>query len=131
MARTKTTPRVSLRFVEDLISRHLELEHELEALLAEKAELDAQLRSALDLSPGKRAETPAGTAMLVESDVVTYEPEALRERVSPELFERLTTRVVDKAHVEAAVRMGLLPAEVADEARKLQKRKPQLRVSRG
>ena len=131
MARTRTTPRVSLRFVEDLIARHLDLEHELEALQAEKTQLDAQLRSALDLSPDKRAETPAGTAMLVESDVVTYDPEALRERVSSELFERLTTRVVDKEHVEAAVRMGLLPAEVADEARKLQKRKPQLRVSRG
>ena len=32
MARARTTPRVSLRFVEDLIARHLELEHQLEAL---------------------------------------------------------------------------------------------------
>ena len=130
MAKTRAAPRVSLRFVEDLIARHLDLERELEALQAEKTTLDAQLRSALDLSPGKRAETDAGSAMLVESDVVTYDLDALRERVSPELFERLTSRVVAKAHVEAAVRMGLLPAEVADETRRQVKRKPQLRVSR-
>lgn len=130
MARTRTPPRVSLKFVDELIARHLDLERELDALQAEKAQLDAQLRSALDLSPGKRAETEAGSAMLVESDVITYDVEALRDRVSPELFERLTSRVVDKAHVEAAVRMGLLPAEVADETRRQVKRKPQLRVSR-
>ena len=41
MAKTRTTPRVSLRFVEDLIARHLELERQLEALQAEKARVDA------------------------------------------------------------------------------------------
>lgn len=129
MARTRTPPRVSLRFVEDLIARHLELDHQLELLQDEKAKLDEQLRVALDLSPGKRAETAAGEAMLVESDVVAYDLEALRERVGPELFERITSRVVDKARVEAALAMGLLSPEVADAARRRVKRKPQLRVS--
>jgi hypothetical protein len=131
MARTKPTPRVSLRFVDDLIARHLELSRQLEELQAEKSQLDEQLRIALDLSPGKRAETPSGTAMLVTSDVVTYDLDALRERVSGELFETLTTRIVDKAHVEAAVSLGLLKPEVADAARRQAKRKPQLRVTRG
>lgn len=129
MAKTRATPRVSLAFVDELIARHLDLERELDALQAEKSQLDAELRSALDLSPGKRADTAAGSAMLVESDVIHYDLDALQARVGPELFERLTTRSVDKARVEAAVRMGLLPAEVADAARRLVKRKPQLRVS--
>jgi len=129
MAKTRATSRVSLAFVDELISRHLDLERDLDALQAEKSQLDAKLRSALDLSPGKRADTAAGSAMLVESDVIHYDVDALRERVSSELFERLTTRSVDKTRMEAAVRMGLLPAEVADEARRLVKRKPQLRVS--
>jgi hypothetical protein len=119
-----------LHFVEDLIARHLELDRQLEVLQSEKSRLDEQLRSALDLSPGKRAETRAGDAMLVESDVVTYDFDALRERVSPELLEQLTTRVLDKARVEAAIAMGLLAPEVADAARRQVKRKPQLRVSR-
>lgn len=130
MARPRTAPRVSLHFVEDLIARHLELDRQLEVLQSEKSRLDEQLRSALDLSPGKRAETQAGDAMLVESDVVTYDFDALRERVSPELLKQLTTRVLDKARVEAAIAMGLLAPEVADAARRQVKRKPQLRVSR-
>ncbi len=130
MARTRTPPRVSLRFVEDLIARHLDLERQIEVLQAEKAQLDEQLRVALDLSPGKRAETAAGDAMLVSSDVVTYDVEALREQVGPDLFERLTTRMVDKVRLEAAVSLGLLPPEAADAARRQIKRKPQLRVSR-
>lgn len=130
MARPRSAPRVSLHFVEDLIARHLELERQLEVLKSEQSRLDEQLRSALDLSPGKRAETEAGDAMLVESDVMTYDLDALRESVSPELLERMTTRVLDKARVEAAIAMGLLAPEVADAARRQVKRKPQLRVSR-
>jgi hypothetical protein len=129
MPRTKQAPRVSLRFLEDLIARHLELVSQLEVLQAEKARLDEQLRVALDLSPDKRTETPVGKAMLVESDVVTYDVEVLRDLVPEDLFDRLTTRHVDRTHVEAAVAMGLLPPEVADEARRVFKRKPQLRVS--
>lgn len=131
MAKTKPTPRVSLHFVDDLIARHLELGRQLEELQAEKSQVDEQLRIALDLSPDKRAETPAGTAMLVTSDVVTYDLDALKERVSGELLETLTMRIVDKAHVEAAVSLGLLRQEVADAARRQAKRKPQLRVTRG
>lgn len=130
MARAKTTPRVSLRFVDELIARHLELERQLSELQAEKAQLDGQLRSALDLSPDKRAETEAGTAMLVESDVVTYDLDVLKQKLSPGLLDSLTSRTVDKARVEAALALGLLAPEVADAARRLTKRKPQLRVAR-
>lgn len=129
MARAKTTPRVSLRFIDELIARHLELDRQLSELQAEKARLDGQLRSALDLSPEKRAETEAGSAMLVESDVVTYDLDVLKERLSPGLLESLTRRTVDKTRVEAAIALGLLAPEIADEARRLQKRNPQLRVA--
>ena len=130
MARPRTSPRVSLHFVEDLIARHLELERQLEVLQHEKSRLDEKLRSALDLSPGKRVATPVGDAVLVESDVVTYDLDALRAALAPELLERVTRRVVDKDRVEAAIAMGLLAPEVADAARRQVKRKPQLRVSR-
>lgn len=129
MAKPRAAAQVSLRFVEELIARHLELKREIEELQREQARLDEQLRIALELSPGKRADTAVGTAALVESDVMGYDLEALQERVPPDLLERLTRRVVEKRAVEAAVSLGLLAPEVADAARRRIKRKPQLRVS--
>ena len=79
---------------------------------------------------------PLATARLSPADAAGVyrrmgELLAAVHRIDQPLWGYLTTRVVDKAHVEAAVSLGLLRPEVADAARRQVKRKPQLRVSRG
>lgn len=130
MAKSKLTPTVSLTFLEDLIRHYLDLSDRLEALRAEQEKVDAQLRLALEVSPDKTARTGAGVARLIESDVVTYDLETLRSHLPPGVLDRVTHRQVDKDLVEAAAALRAIPPDVLDRARRLTKRKPQLRVRR-
>lgn len=130
MARSKVTPGVSLTFLQDLVQHYLDLSDRLADLRAEQEKLETQLRIALEVSPDKTATTPAGIARLVESDVVTYDLPTLQEHVPPEVLDLVTHRQVDKDLVEAAGALGTIPPEVLDAARRLQKRRPQLRVRR-
>lgn len=130
VAKSKLTPTVSLTFLQDLIRSYLDLCDRIEALRAEQEKLDRQLRIALEVSPHKAAETPAGVARLVESDVVTYDLETLQARLPPEVLALVTHRHVDKERVEAAAALKAIPPDVLDQARRVLKRKPQLRVRR-
>ncbi|HEY9854623.1 MAG TPA: hypothetical protein V6D05_02710 [Stenomitos sp.] len=130
MAKSKLTPSVSLTFLQDLVRHYLDLTDEIEHLRAEQEKLDLQLRMALEVTPDKTAETAAGVARLVESDVVTYDLETLTSILPPDVLERVTHRHVDKDLVEAAAALRTIPPEVLDRARRVHKRKPQLRVRR-
>lgn len=130
MAKPRLTPTVSLTFVRDLIRNYLDVGGRIEALQAEQDRLEAQLRLALEVSPEKMARTDAGTARLVESDVVTYDLETLQTHLPPEVLDLVTRRQVDKDLVEAAGALRTIPPEVLDQARRITKRKQQLRVRR-
>ncbi len=130
MAKSKLAPTVSLTFLQDLVRHYLDLSDRIDALRAEQDKLDAQLRVALEVSPDKAVQTAAGSARLVGSDLVTYDLETLQEHLSPEVFDLVTHRQVDKDLVEAAGALKTIPPEVLDRARRITKRKPQLRVRR-
>lgn len=130
MAKSKLAPTVSLTFLQDLVRHYLELSDRMEAMRAELDKLDAQLRVALEVSPDKTVRTEAGSARLVESDVVTYDLGTLQAHLAPEVLELVTHRQVDKDLVEAAGALKTIPPEVLDRARRVTKRKPQLRVRR-
>lgn len=130
MARSKVTPSVSLTFLQDLVHHYLELADRVEALRAEQAKIESQLRFALEVSPEKTARTAAGIARLVESDVVTYDLGTLQEHLPPEVLDQITHRQVDNDLVEAAGALQTIPPEVLTAARRVHKRKPQLRVRR-
>lgn len=130
MAKSKLTPSVSLTFLQDLVQQYLDLADRLEALRAEQEKLDRQLRIALEVSPDKTVQTPAGIARLVESDVVTYDLETLQAALPSEVLDLVSHRQVDKDLVEAAGALRTIPPDVIDRARRVIKRKPQLRVRR-
>jgi len=130
MAKSKLTPSVSLTFLQDLVRHYLDVSDEIERLRTEQERLDRQLRMALEVTPDKMAETDAGVARLVASDVITYDLETLQTALPPEVLDRVTHRQVDKDLVEAAAALRTIPPEVLDRARRVHKRKPQLRVRR-
>ncbi|MNU10936.1 hypothetical protein D3C72_2584060 [compost metagenome] len=57
-----------------------------------------------------------------------YDLATLKKALPPETLARVSHLAIDKDLVEAAVSVGLIPAPVADRARRLVKRKAQLRV---
>lgn len=127
MAKLKTS-KVSATFLEELIRDYLALGEQLHQVEAKREKLEQQLRVALEVSPGKSVSTPAGLASLVESDVVGYDLATLQEALSAEALALVSHVQVDRRLVEAAIAVGAIPAEVGDRARRILKRKPQLRV---
>lgn len=127
MAKT-TTSRVSATFLDELIRDYLAMTDELHQLEHKRDRIAQQLRVALEVSPGKSAHTHSGNASLVESDVIRYDLATLQEALAPGTLALVTHMQVDKDRVEAAIAIGAIPAEVADRARRLDKRKAQLRV---
>jgi hypothetical protein len=123
-----TTVKVSATFLEELIRDYLSLTDQIRRMDAKRDQLAQQLRVALEVSPGKTASTRAGSASLVESDVVRYDPATLEAALSPETLALVSHPQIDKDRLEAAIAIGAVPAEIADRARRLVKRKPQLRV---
>ncbi|HEY9899856.1 MAG TPA: hypothetical protein V6D00_11790 [Pantanalinema sp.] len=127
MAKTSTS-KVSATFLDELIRDYLSLSEQVQRLETRREHIEQQLRVALEVSPDKAATTPSGSAVLVESDLVRYDLATLQKALPPETLARVSHVQIDKDLVEAAVSVGLIPAQVADRARRLIKRKPQLRV---
>lgn len=61
---------------------------------------------------------------------MSYDLETLRAHLPPELLDLVTHRQVDRNRVEAAGALGSIAPDVLDRARRITKRKPQLRVRR-
>ncbi|MNY28451.1 hypothetical protein D3C86_1624260 [compost metagenome] len=128
MATKKIAPKVAATFLDELIRDYLCVAAQIRELASEQERIERQLRIALEVSPDKAVSTPSGNAMLVESDVVRYDPEVLQEALPPDVLARVSHLQIDKELVEAAVAVGAIPAPIADRARRLFKRKAQLRV---
>lgn len=128
MATKKIAPKVAATFLDELVRDYLYVAAQIRELASEQERIERQLRIALEVSPDKAVNTPSGSAMLVESDVVRYDPETLQEALSPDVLARVSHLQIDKELVEAAVAVGAIPAPIADRARRLIKRKAQLRV---
>lgn len=128
MARTRQVQALSTAFIDELIQRHLSLNEHIAELSAQLAKIDRQLRVALDVTPDKTVAAESGSAMLVESNCITYDLETLQGLLSPEQLALVTNLQVDKDRLEAAVLLNAILPEVADKARRITKRNPQLRV---
>lgn len=128
MARPKQAPTLSLTFLDELIQRFLDLEQQIDALKATKEKISSQLRVALEVSADHAIDAPSGSARLVSSDVVTYDFEALEQEVPAEVLRLISHCQIDRELAEASATLGTLPAAALDRARRVIKRRPQLRV---
>lgn len=128
MARTKQVQALSTAFIDELIQRHLSLSEHVAELSAQQAKIDRQLRVALEVIPDKTVVSESGSAMLVDSDCVSYDLETIQGLLSLEQLALVTLLQVDKERLEAAALLHAIPPEVLDRARRVIKRKPQLRV---
>lgn len=82
-------------------------------------------RAAMDYMNQHGIESYQGVGIIAGHDTV-LDAEALKEAVGPQVWQRITDRVLNQDKLTAAVEKGIVPADVVEECMTLKERKPYL-----
>jgi len=90
---------------------------------------EAEVQRLLRALGEKRSHNGEHQVTLVEAERVKIDVNKLQDRLGERLWDQVTSSTFDKAKLENAVELGIIPAEIVAECATIEKNKPFVRFS--
>lgn len=112
-----------------LAKQHKELKKEIEAKEAEANKIRDRIVRSMEEKGLEAVEGEGVRIKYVQAEEVTYDVKVLQRHLPKEVFEKVTTRVVDKEALSYQVQKKRVPKEVVLEAAEVKTKAPFIRVT--